>query len=408
MFFVVKEIKKISFSIQQMASSNTTNEEDQLFGPLKSVLNQLVQQNKQYREEIDRLKQQNDEQRRKSEQIQVEMNDIRARHETLLEQLGQLTDLYRIYNHELYVQHREPVERVLVKKWKQHGTTIAGGNGQGNELNRLKYPYGLAIDETTRKISIADYGNCRIVEWDSNGREGRVVFDGHEETNQISCPRDVIIDQQMNSLIFTDWISRRVVRYSHQDQTCRNVISNTDCHGLAMDKDGSLYVSDWKKHEIRRWRRGEAESTVVAGGNEKGNQLNQLDQPTFIFVDDHYALYISDCGNHRVMKWMADAREGIIVAGGNNQGNHLNQLSHPQGIRVDRFGRVYIADQDNDRVIGWDKDAREGVLIVGSNGKGQADNQLNNPTGLAFDRQGNLYVVDQENHRIQHFEIDLS
>ena len=69
---------------------------------------------------------------------------------------------------------------------------------------------------------------------------------------------------------------------------------------------------------------------VVAGGNGQGNQLNQLNGPTYIFVDDDLSLYVSDCGNHRVMKWVKDAKEGVVVAGGNGQGNSLTQLSLPQ------------------------------------------------------------------------------
>ncbi|CAF4472792.1 unnamed protein product, partial [Adineta steineri] len=45
-----------------------------------------------------------------------------------------------------------------------------------------------------------------------------------------------------------------------------------------MDKHGFLYVSDQEKNEVRRWKMGEYnnEGIVVAGGNEKGTQLNQL------------------------------------------------------------------------------------------------------------------------------------
>ena len=34
---------------------------------------------------------------------------------------------------------------------------------------------------------------------------------------------------------------------------------------------------------------------VVAGGNGKGNQLNQLNFPTYLFVNEEQALYV--CGH---------------------------------------------------------------------------------------------------------------
>jgi len=57
-----------------------------------------------------------------------------------------------------------------------------------------------------------------------------------------------------------------------------------------MDNEGSLYISDYKKHEVRRWRPGDM--NVVAGGNGQGNRLDQLDSPTYIFVDDDHRIQI--------------------------------------------------------------------------------------------------------------------
>ena len=67
----------------------------------------------------------------------------------------------------------------------------------------------------------------------------------------------------------------------------------------------------------------------------KGNQLNQLNLPTDLFVDEEQAVYVSECNNHRVMKWNKGAKEGIVVAGGRGQGSTLTQLTHPQGFFVD-------------------------------------------------------------------------
>ncbi|CAM4833712.1 unnamed protein product [Rotaria magnacalcarata] len=40
-------------------------------------------------------------------------------------------------------------------KWKQNGVTIAGGHGQGNATNELNEPYGLFVDDDQRVV-IAD------------------------------------------------------------------------------------------------------------------------------------------------------------------------------------------------------------------------------------------------------------
>ncbi|CAF2061440.1 unnamed protein product, partial [Rotaria magnacalcarata] len=76
-----------------------------------------------------------------------------------------------------------------------------------------------------------------------------------------------------------------------------------------MDEQRYLYVSDWKKHEVRRYQLGEKNGTLVAGGNGEGDGLNQLNLPAFLFVDRQQNVYVSDNKNHRVMKWKKGATE---------------------------------------------------------------------------------------------------
>ncbi|CAF1521649.1 unnamed protein product [Adineta steineri] len=290
--------------------------------------------------------------------------------------------------------------------WNQNAITVAGGNGYGENLNQLYLPAGIFIDEK-KNIFIADSHNHRIVEWKHHANEGQIIAGGNgkgNRMNQLNYPTDVIVDRQSHSIIVADWQNRRVVQWVNQKQQI--LIDNIDCGRLAMDKHGLLYVSDWKKNEVRQWKMGEySEGTVVAGGNGKGDQLNQLNFPAYIFVDEDQSVYISDQNNNRVMKWKKGAKEGTIVAGGNGQGRNRNQLHHPQGIIVDHFGQIYVADFCNHRVMRWCEGEEEGEIVVGGNGKGNQSNQLNVPMGLSFDDEGNLYVVDYLNHRIEKFEI---
>ncbi|CAF0937024.1 unnamed protein product [Adineta steineri] len=295
-------------------------------------------------------------------------------------------------------------------KWKQNGITVAGGNGKGQELNQLNRPAGIFIDKK-KNVFIADNDNNRIVEWKYNAKEGQIIESINKQGNRmnhLNRPTDVIVDQQNHSIVIADHNNRRVIQWSNQNQQI--LIKNIDCYGLAMDKHGFLYVSDWKKDEVRRWKIGEYnnEGIIVAGGNKQGNELTQLNYPTFIFVDEDQTVYVSDRLNHRVMKWRKDAKEGIIVAGGNGQGKNINQLSHPRGVVVDDLGQVYVADSQNHRIMRWCEGKEEGEVVVDGNGKGEnQSNRFTCPTGLSFDDEGNIYVADYNNHRIQKFEIIL-
>jgi len=298
-------------------------------------------------------------------------------------------------------------------KWKQNGETIAGGNEEGDKLNQLKNPHGIYVDYEEKCIYIADWGNDRIVKWklDDGSNNGQIVTGGNGQGNridQLDGPTDVILDEKKKSLIICDFGNRRVVRWSLQNPNDKEIlIENILCGGLMMNENGDLFVSDNENHAVKRWKKGERrkEGMVVAGGNGEGNKLNQLNDPTYIFVDREETVYVSDNWNHRVMKWLKGASEGIVVAGGHGQGNSLNQLNYPQGLLVNEVDDVYVADYGNHRIMCWPWGSKEGRVVVGGNGAGQGSNQLNYPTGLSFDVENNLYVVDRLNNRVQRFRV---
>ena len=296
--------------------------------------------------------------------------------------------------------------------WKQVGTTIAGGHGQGYRSNQFQNPFGIFFDRQYQTIYIADCFNHRIVKWKANSTDGQIVAGGQGQghgTDQLDRPTDMILDRKDKSLIIADSRNRRVVRWSREKNEHKEIIiSNIECYGLTMHEDGTLYVSDCGNNEVRQWKKGETKGTLVAGGNGRGSQLNQLDLPTYLFVDDDYTLYVSDRNNHRVMKWMKGAKEGIVVAGGNDQGDRMTQLFRPQGVAVDQLGQVYVADCWNHRVMRWSAGMKEGTIVIGGSGKGEQPNRLSCPIGLSLDAKGNLYVVDNGNNRIQKFETEQS
>ncbi|CAF3616912.1 unnamed protein product [Rotaria sp. Silwood1] len=346
--------------------------------------------------DIDRLKKEINELQQKLQQFTEKDNSK-----------GIIVDNDQIdWNRIIYIQEQQQNCDV---QWIQNGITVAGGNEQGKEINQLNYPYGLCVDDD-QTVYIADCNNHRIMEWKCGATTGRVVAGGNGSGNrldQLSDPTDVIIDKERDSLIISDRGNRRVVRWPRQNGTNgETIISNIGCLSLTMDDDGFLYIVDYDKHNVKRFRMEEGRGTVVAGGNGPGNRLNQLSNPICVFVDQDHSVYVSDESNHRVMKWIKGAKQGIVVAGGQGSGNSLTQVSNARGVFVDQSGTIYVADYGNHRITGWSQGATEGRVVVGGNGRGSQSNQLSYPIGLSVDRQGNLYVSEYGNQRVQKFNVD--
>lgn len=121
-------------------------------------------------------------------------------------------------------------------------------------------------------------------------------------------------------------------------------------------------------------------------------------------MDDEESIYIANYDNHSIVKWAQNASKGEVVAGGNRRGSELNQLSYPTSVYVDRQKSVYVMDYGNNRVMRWLRGATSGTVVAGTGEDGFLPDQFSNPQDLTFDRNGNLYVSDSDNHRVQMFE----
>ncbi|CAF3322946.1 unnamed protein product [Rotaria socialis] len=290
--------------------------------------------------------------------------------------------------------------------WAQNGTTVAGGNGNGSGINQLSKSNGLYVDDDEQTVYVADTWNHRIMEWKWNATSGQVVAGGNglgSGAHQLSYPVDVLVDKETDNFIICDRCNKRVVRWPRRNgKSGETIISNIFCWSLAMDETGSVYVSDDIRKEVIRYRRGESNGTVVVGPLYGAMITGSCEyaSPLSIFVDRDESVYVSQFQYANVIKWAKGEKQGIVVA---NFG--LFFMTH--GVVVDQLGTVYVA-RNGGAIVRCPKDATQESVIIGGNDVGEQSNQLSGPVGLSFDRYGNLYVVDRGNHRVQKFNINAN
>ncbi|CAF1184947.1 unnamed protein product [Adineta steineri] len=203
-------------------------------------------------------------------------------------------------------------------EWRLNFSIVAGGNGRGDGLEHINSPGGIYIDDEKQTIYITDTHSHRIVEWKFGEKSGEVVAGGNKQGDnltQLNNPSDVTVDEKNDSLIICDRGNERVVQWSRQNSTDpKIIISKIKCTGVTIDNDGDIYVSEEETHSVIRFKSGEAEGTTVAGGQGCGEDSDQLNEPAYIYVDKQYSIYVSDYKYDRVTKWIKNAKEGIIIA----------------------------------------------------------------------------------------------
>ncbi|CAF4951514.1 unnamed protein product, partial [Rotaria socialis] len=170
--------------------------------------------------------------------------------ETYQDRAGQGERSRPVHVSDLYVSDTQKDEVRRYQLGEKNGTLVAGGNGEGDELNQLNGPAFLFVDRQ-QNVYVSDINNHRIMKWNKDATEDIVVAGG----------------------IFVDTL-------------------------------GTLYVADYDNHRVLRWTQGDKkQGTVIVGGNGPGAEANQFKNTVGLSFDRHGNLYVADMGNDRVQRF---------------------------------------------------------------------------------------------------------
>jgi sugar lactone lactonase YvrE len=160
---------------------------------------------------------------------------------------------------------------------------------------------------------------------------------------------------------------------------------------------------------------GNGTAGYVAGQDGGAANSAELNNPTGIAFDSAGNQYIADTNNNLIRK--VTAATGVITTvAGNGKGSYSGdggaaasaELTIPAGVSVDSPGNLYIADDGNSRIR--KVAASSGIIstvagngIYGFSGDGSAATsaELTIPAGVSVDSAGNLYIADRNNNRIR-------
>ncbi|MDM4768071.1 NHL repeat-containing protein [Pelomonas sp. SE-A7] len=188
----------------------------------------------------------------------------------------------------------------------------------------------------------------------------------------------------------------------------------SDPYGLAAAPDGRLFIADGgeaNRIRVLDIKRGQLSS--LAGG-EEGFQDGpsaqaRFNTPSGLALDREGNLYIADTGNHAIRKLSPQGQVTTLAGDGkpgwkDGEGAQA-RFNAPLAVAVDAQGRVFVADTHNDRIRMITPEGQVSTL-AGGNKPGEADGPgakalFDTPSGLTLDANGLLWVADTQNHAIR-------
>ncbi len=262
-------------------------------------------------------------------------------------------------------------------------TTLAGSGSNGwqdgpPKTARFYSPMGMDVDPKGR-VLVADYQNHRLRRIETDGKVVTVAGSGSS---------------------------------SYKDGV------GTGAHlgypwDVASDAKGTMYVSSYNHHRIRKISAAGIVSTFAGSGSSsfKDGQGTsaRFNSPRGIASTGDGVVYVADYGNHRIRRIRPDRTVTTLAGSGTAQAldgiGAKARFQYPWGLDIDSDGNLYVCSQHSRKIRRVTPEGQV-TTIAGSGSSGYLDGpalkaRFTSPLDVEVDAQGNVYISDQGNRRIR-------
>jgi sugar lactone lactonase YvrE len=190
---------------------------------------------------------------------------------------------------------------------------------------------------------------------------------------------------------------------------------------VTRSSDGTLYVTDYANHTIRKIQGGQVSTLAgsgLAGSSDGGGHVASFNNPAGIVLNPmDGSLVVAERTGNKLRRVTTDGAvttiAGTGAAGGTNGAGNVSSFAGPWGVAVDADGTIYVAEFDGHRVrkvvlTGSDPRLASSYTVstlAGSGAVGTADGtgtgaSFNSPIGVATSG-GVVYVAEYGSHRVR-------
>ena len=292
------------------------------------------------------------------------------------------------------------------------GEVISYGfaNGTGAAA-RFYEPHGVAVDKD-RNIYVADNGNdsirkiampSRVVSTLAGSSSTPGSTNGTGTAALFNAPNGVAVDS-VGNIYVADSGNHALRKISPAGVVSTRTSAFTTPQGVALDAVGNAYVADNDSHIIHKVILSTGVASTLAGQTGNRGSANgtgtaaQFYGPSGVAVDKDGNIYVADTGNNAIRKIAMPSGEVSTLAD--------SVFSSPSGVAVDQDLNVYVADYDSHTLRKITPGGEVSTLAGLAGTSGSTDGtgtsaRFNHPKGVAVDAAGNVYVVDEGNHTLR-------
>jgi DNA-binding beta-propeller fold protein YncE len=276
--------------------------------------------------------------------------------------------------------------------------TVPESDG-GKVLFQLAQPYGMAVD-SKGKLYVADNKVGAIFIFNTETRDVEMIknkTDAHFE-------RIIGLAMDDNDRLFVSDPGLRHVLVFNAQHKAEDIITDgmVEPSGLALDvQNRLLYVSDINQDQILVYDADNFKLKRKMGTAGKNHELTtpgDFAKPAGVAVDKEGNLYVADTLNNRIEVFDAD---GAFIRTWGKNGDGPGYFARPKGVAVDSDGHVWVSDGMQDRVQVF---SPEGQLLIAMGGHGGLPGQFQGLVSIASDnRRNRIYTSEIYYGRVQEF-----
>jgi len=194
-------------------------------------------------------------------------------------------------------------------------------------------------------------------------------------------PSQIAVDKN-NHYYIASYLTGTIVELDSNFKVVRNFISPfpkiENPFGVAVDKEGYLFVSDFKNDVIYKLSKL---NTVEQKIGFKGIGDGALLGPKNLLLDDDENLYVSDTGNKRINKYK---KSGEILFSFGDEKSDEGWVKTPCGLYY-YDGKIFVCDRDSNRIVVFDKNGN----FLFSFG----EDKLDKPYDITRDKLGRFLIL---------------